>query len=75
MTQVTFEIVEVKGRKYAQVEDTKETRTFLKELRNIAGGDIYKNEGKIVYRGIGANGNLTEWYKSVFQNYGWIITK
>lgn len=70
-----FEIVEVKGKKYAQFEDSKETRKFLKNMVLVAGGVIYKNEGKLVYAVDGAYGNLKEWYSKVFQNHQWVWEK
>lgn len=63
-----FEIVEVKGKKYTQFEDSKETRKFLKNMVLCSGGAVYKNEGKLVYVGVGAYGNLKEWYTKVFSN-------
>ena len=65
----TFEIVEIKGKKYAQFQDSKETRHFLKTMVLFAGGALYKNEEKLVYRNDCAYGNLKEWYAKVFQNH------
>lgn len=66
---MNFEIVEVKNRKYAQFQDSKENRAFLKKVVLMAGGSIYKNGEGIVYQGIGAYGNLQEWYKKLFGKF------
>lgn len=66
---MNFEIVEVKGRKYAQFQDSKENRVFLRKVVLIAGGNIYKNGDGIVYQGIGEYGNLQEWYKKLIEKF------